>query len=112
MQPRPALGHASAMLAQTMWWSIPIISFDPSENLDAPDEPLRCETKKSNAPPLLHWHYKKGLPSAVYATPVHHAGVVPTLGLTAIQPLSDSGAGSLLLVLHSRLQDTRVRKIY
>jgi hypothetical protein len=47
---------------------------------------------------------------------VHHAGVVvPTLRLTTEQSLSESGIALLLqmlLRLHSRLQDTRVRKIY
>ena len=50
------------------------------------------------------------LPSPVSRT-VHHARiVVPTLSLSTKQSLSDSGI-ALLLVLHSRLQDTRVRKI-
>jgi hypothetical protein len=41
---------------------------------------------------------------------IHHARIVPTLSLTTKQSLSDSGI-ALLLVLHSRLQDTRVGKI-
>jgi hypothetical protein len=47
---------------------------------------------------------------------VHHAGVgVPTLRLTTEQSLSESGIALLLLQmllrLHPRLQDARVRKI-
>jgi hypothetical protein len=47
---------------------------------------------------------------------VHHAGiVVPTLGLATEHALSESSIALLLqmlLRLHSRLQDARVRKIY
>jgi hypothetical protein len=41
---------------------------------------------------------------------IHHVRIVPTLSLATKQSLSDSGI-ALLLVLHSRLQDTWVRKI-
>ena len=47
---------------------------------------------------------------------VHHGGIgVPTLRLATEQSLSETGIALLLqmlLGLHSRLQDTRVRKIY
>lgn len=42
---------------------------------------------------------------------VQHVGVVPTLGLASKQPRSDPGI-ALLMMLDSRLQDARVRKIY
>lgn len=47
------------------------------------------------------------LPPPVVPLVVHH-GVVPTLRLPPEHSLSDIGIG---LVLHPRLQDTRVRKI-
>ena len=62
-----------------------------------------------NAMPIkrpLSWSY---LPPR-YTRAVHHALIVPTLSLTTKQSVSDSGI-ALLLVLHSRLQDTRVGKI-
>ena len=46
---------------------------------------------------------------------VHHAGVVPTLALSASkQPLSNAGIVALLLVQRACLclQDARVRKLY
>lgn len=48
------------------------------------------------------------LPSPVVTLAVGHR-IVPTLRLTPEHSLSDVDIG---LVLHSRLQDTRVRKIY
>lgn len=56
----------------------------------------------------------KRLPPSVIgtSTTIHHVRVVPTLTLPSKQPLSDAGIGALLLVRQTRLQDTRVRKIY
>jgi hypothetical protein len=61
-------------------------------------------------PPNLQLQEISKLPSPITGI-IHHVGVVPTLTLTAKQTLSDSGA-ALRLVLHSRLQDTRVCKIH
>lgn len=64
-----------------------------------------------DSPPLLKCGAAPGLPPPVPLA-VHHTRVVPTLRLASEQSLSDSSiALLLLLVLHSRLQDTRVRKI-
>ena len=50
------------------------------------------------------------LPS-IESAAMHHVLAVPTLCLSAKQSLSDSGIALLLVLLHSRLQDTRVYKI-
>lgn len=47
---------------------------------------------------------------AVEAASVHHGMIVPTLTLTPIQPLPSASVRTGLM--HPRLQNTRVRKIY
>lgn len=86
-----------------------------SEQMQRPDEGLANAIRNENH--IYKTHPDKRPPFQSYLPPgkpvvatIHHVRIVPTLSLTTKQSLSDSGI-ALLLVLHSRLQDTRVRKI-
>ena len=63
---------------------------------------IRCRKTKCG---ILH-----KLPPCEIVVVVHHVRIVPTLALTTKQPLAGSCV-ALRLMLHSCLQDTRVRKI-